>query len=452
MALPETIPVVLPGALDTQRLDKLKTEFTKNFKKEVECGIRAPGRINLIGEHIDYSGFGVLPMAIDKDIIMVISFETADSFEIDLRNTDPKFKNEIIKSLEIDDSKLTWTNYFKAGLRGLFDQVGIPKGKINVLVDSNLPSGAGLSSSSALVVCSIFFAQLCWRLYSKSSNTAYTSPTVNKLVQYAIKSEQFVGVKAGGMDQAISTYGQLNSACYVEFVPELKATPAKLEFMEIGDPCFVVAHSNVRADKHITAPFQYNLRVVETRVAAHLLGAETLKDFFDKVNGSFEKCVNDINVLSKEGYTLQQTYSLLNITPSQFKSKFHPDFEIKCDKLELYKRALHVFKEAERVILAQQSKTIEEMGAFMKASQNSCRDLFDCSCPEINQLCALSKSYGSRLTGAGWGGCTIHLIKKHELPQLLESIKPCYKGANMDELVFVTVPSMGACYIDFKKQ
>ena len=442
------VPVVRPNDLEIKRLNKLKSQFKEEFNQSVMYGIRAPGRINLIGEHIDYSGFGVLPMAIDKDIIMLINYQPSECFEIEFRNTDFKFKPQVVVDLNINASELSWINYVKAGLRGLLDRVGLPLGKVNVLVDSNLPSGAGLSSSSALVMCSILFADLFCKLYANNSKFIYNAPSLNELVQYAIKSEQFVGVKQGGMDQAISTYGKVNSACYVEFTPELKATPVELEFMSVGDPCFVVAHSNVRADKHVTAPIHYNLRVVETRVCAYLLGVTNLKEYYDNVGG-FEQCLNDISIFPKDGYTLEQVYALLNMTPAQFKATFHPDFDIKCTTLALYKRALHVFQEAQRVLLAEKAKTIEEFGGLMNASQQSCRDLFDCSCDEINRLCDLAKSKGSRLTGAGWGGCTIHLIYKHELNDFLESIRPCYEGANMDELVFVTVPSMGACLIDF---
>ena len=443
------IPVVLPSDLDLFRISELESKFKIEFGKSAEDGIRAPGRVNLIGEHIDYMDFGVLPMAIDKDIIMIMTYEPSSLFEIDFRNTDSKFKQQLVNNLDINSKELNWINYVKSGLRGLFDEIGSPKGKVCVLVDSTLPSGAGLSSSSALVICSIFFAYKMWSLYSKHFKIEFNAPSVNKLVQLAIKAERFVGVKAGGMDHSISTYGQKNFACFVEFSPQLKANPVKLKFMEKNDPCFVVAHSNVRSDKHITAPIHYNLRVVELRVACHFLGCLTLKEHFNK-SGNFDTCRKDLEILNKDGYTMSTLLELFKMTSNDFKANFHPDFDIKCDTFHPYSRAMHVFNEAERVLKAINATTTKEMGQLMRESQFSCKELFDCSCPEINQLCSMSNSEGCRLTGAGWGGCTIHLVLGKDLQTFLDSIRPFYSHSNMDELVFVTTPSMGACYIEFK--
>eukprot|EP00834_Sanchytrium_tribonematis_P004607 NODE_237_length_11991_cov_1.642899.p3 type:complete len:459 gc:universal NODE_237_length_11991_cov_1.642899:4840-6216(+) len=455
-----TIPTVFPTDLDPQRIAEIQSKFKQAYNQSPQFGIRAPGRINLIGEHIDYSGFGVLPMAINKDIIMLMSYEYHPSeLNIHFTNTNPQYPPfSISNNFEINQNELNWSNYVKAGIRGLFDHVGVPYGTVHVLVDSNLPSGAGLSSSSALVISSIFFACRVWHLYSKHSNCEFYLPDVYKLIEYAIQSETLVGVKSGGMDQMISTLGQKNHACYIEFSPQLKSTPIQLKFLsrdqnENDQILFVVAHSNVRADKHTTAPMHYNKRVVECKVASDLLGTSNLHEYYQK-HPDINKCLTDINIFCKTGFTTTQMLALLNLTPMQFKMKFHNDFEIQGDELHLYKRALHVFTEADRVLQAQSCATVAEMGELMRKSQESCKDNFECSCPEIDQLIqlAMSSGYsqGSRLTGAGWGGCTLHMVKKGDLSGFMNAIRPFYEGFEMDELVFVVEPSMGACYIDLQ--
>jgi galactokinase len=130
---------------------------------------------------------------------------------------------------------------------------------MKVLIDGTVPTGSGLSSSAAMVVSSLIASLL-------SSNT--TSLSKRKIVELSMISERNVGVNSGGMDQAASIFGEKEKAVFVEFAPELKATPIKFSN---DDFIFVIANSLVNMDKHDTAPENYNLRVVETTLSAEIL-------------------------------------------------------------------------------------------------------------------------------------------------------------------------------------
>lgn len=132
---------------------------------------------------------------------------------------------------------------------------------MQILIDGTVPTGSGLSSSAAMVVSSLISSLL-------STVTVNTLPSKRKIVELAMISERNVGVNSGGMDQAASVFGEKDKAVFVEFAPELKGTTVKFPDEEVA---FVIANSLVNADKHETAPENYNLRVVETTVSAEIL-------------------------------------------------------------------------------------------------------------------------------------------------------------------------------------
>lgn len=132
---------------------------------------------------------------------------------------------------------------------------------MQILIDGTVPTGSGLSSSAAMVVSSLISSLL-------STVTVNTLPSKRKIVELAMISERNVGVNSGGMDQAASVFGEKDKAVFVEFAPELKGTTVKFPDEEVA---FVIANSLINADKHETAPENYNLRVVETTVSAEIL-------------------------------------------------------------------------------------------------------------------------------------------------------------------------------------
>ncbi|KAF2843636.1 galactokinase [Patellaria atrata CBS 101060] len=491
-------------ALQTQqkRLDDLLASFKSIYGRPANFVSRSPGRVNIIGEHIDYSLYEVLPMAVTQDILIAVA-ENPESRNLRVANVySEKFSSREFEvptegEIEIDASSLEWTNYFKAGFRGAskllqrkrnsFVSVGM-----DILVHGNVPSGGGMSSSAAFV-CASTLAVL----------RANGEDAINKkeLVELAIVSERSVGVNSGGMDQSASVFPLRGSAIYVSFKPELSVK--SVQFPETKpELTFVVAQSFVAADKHTTAPVCYNLRVVECTLAAVVLAKisglkralpkdsspleVSLRGFqdiyFEEKDGIADNTTVSVDEFQvqleklvqytqdylpqEEGYTREQISDITGISIDDLKSRFESTFKVHADRFKLRQRALHVFTEALRVnefysLLTSSSPSenlLEHLGELMNETQNSCRDVYDCSCPELDELCTLARragSYGSRLTGAGWGGCSVHLVPKDKVDAVKNAwITKYYRkkwpdisDERLEEAIVVSKPGSGSSII-----
>ena len=213
----------------------------------------APGRVNLIGEHTDYSGLPVLPFALATGCAIVATPLGAGHVEI-ASTTPQRFPAEQLSLADLGTRarRGTWTDYVVAGLR-----LSPPPSGCRLLVTGDLPVAAGLSSSSALVCASAL-------LFAPANADRL------QLAEAAATAEQYVGTHSGGMDQAASLLGAAGHALLLEFRPlrvRRVAVPADL--------AIVVADSGVRAEKGGAAQHAYNERVASCRAAAALLGAPT---------------------------------------------------------------------------------------------------------------------------------------------------------------------------------
>lgn len=452
---------------------------------------RSPGRVNLIGEHIDYSLYEVLPMAIAADVLVGVSYPPHDDHNISIANVNSdKFKSQSLAipregGIEIDASTHEWTNYFKAGLNGAISLMrqqnkNFSPRSMQVLVDGIVPVGGGLSSSAAFV-CASALAVL-WA-------NGIENVSKKELVELAIVSERSVGVNSGGMDQAASVFSIKGDALSVSFFPQLHAEP--IAFPELDPPItFMIAQSFVAADKHVSAPECYNLRVVECTLAAEVMASAlglSIADDASPLNHSLravqtayfnssceaapteqlEKMLSLVSdVLPKtDGYTLHEIASLLSITPSALSERINAKFPIRTSRFMLAQRATHVFSEALRVLefrsLLQSQSPIPgselttRLGALMNESQSSCRDFYECSCPELDQLCKIATrvgAHGSRLTGAGWGGCSVHLVSKGSVDEVIDAwkneyykiLEPGISEERLREAVVVSEPGQGS--------
>ncbi|KAH7139489.1 galactokinase [Dendryphion nanum] len=461
--------------VETKRWENLLVQFKEKYGKQADFVSRSPGRVNIIGEHIDYSLYEVLPMAITADFIMAVAVRPADEKpRIRIANIQSEkfptreFEIPTEGELPIDASEHEWTNYFRSGLRGVAQLLEKKRGKghfvprgMDILCNGTVPSGGGLSSSASFV-CTSALAVLAANGEEKVDK--------KELCELAIVSERAVGVNSGGMDQAASVFSLRGSALYVTFKPKLDFVT--LEFPKT-DPelTFVTAQSFVAADKHVTAPVCYNLRVVECTLAAVFLAKafglkrELPEDssplgvslrgfhdtFYEEKQGvadntktsvaDFEKQLTELIQLAQDylpqedGYSREQISSLLGISEEALNQRFMSKFPVRADKFLLRQRALHVFNEALRVIKFRQllssppedgKDLIKSLGDLMNETQTSCRDIYDCSCPELDELCDLARgagASGSRLTGAGWGGCSVHLVPKDKV----EAVKKAWE-------------------------
>lgn len=481
-----------------QRFTHLLDRFSSLYGKKPQFMARSPGRVNIIGEHVDYSLYEVLPMAIIADVLVAVSpskppRENDEEVKVSISNLNSeKFQSGEFSvpshgDIDIDASTLQWTNYFKAGFRGAVellrkdDPKFFPCG-MQVLVDGTVPAGGGLSSSAAFV-CASALATLRANGQEKVMK--------KELVERAIVSERSVGVNSGGMDQAASVFSIRGDAVSVSFSPQLHAKA--IAFPKTEPPItFMIAQSFVAADKHLTAPENYNLRVVECTLAAEVLakkaGVELTEDasplghslrgfqtaYFEKHNGAKtspeEQLKKMLEITSSllnqpKGYTREDLASTLNKKVSHLEETLMTKFPVRAERFLLHQRAQHVFSEALRVIAFKHllqsppsdlnTSLLPRLGALMTETQESCRDVYECSCPELDQLCDIAReagSYGGRLTGAGWGGCTVHLVPQDKVETVRRAWEEKYyrkrdpgiSKEKLAEAVVVSQPGSGA--------
>ncbi|KAK2032021.1 galactokinase [Colletotrichum zoysiae] len=465
----------------TKRWSSLLSQFQSEYGHAAAVVARSPGRVNIIGEHIDYSLYSVLPMAITADAILAFSVADtpADSGTFTLRVANAQsdkypartFEVPIAGDVPIDAEVHEWSNYFKSGLRGALELLRRKRGDgfrpqgMNILMDGTVPVGGGLSSSAAFVSASALAVMLA----NGEQNIDKT-----ELTELAIVSERAVGVNSGGMDQSASVFSQRGSALFVSFAPSLTARPV---FFPTTNPelTFLIAQSFVTSNKQVTGPIHYNLRVVECSMAGAYLNAAlnppgtalakdasplgiSLHGFHDAYFAHGKRPQADgasgeeaaeaqlrelVDVTSKtltkpEGYTRDEIAGALGVSVAELEAIFMSKLSVRAERFKLRQRALHVFEEALRVL--QFMKVLEReappspaadtaaynarLGGILNATQDSCRDLYECSAPEIDELCRIALdngSYGSRLTGAGWGGCTVHMVPADKVAAVREA-------------------------------
>ena len=432
---------------DPARYAQIRAAFVAKFSSEPDFFCRAPGRVNLIGEHVDYCGFPVLPMAIEQDIVIAVRVIKGDK-ELVISNTDAAFPDHIRRSTDLAISEVKWWSYVMAGYRGVSERVNSIMPGVKLLVDGAVPKAAGLSSSSALVCCSaLATATLLDLTLSKS-----------ELAELCARSERHVLTQGGGMDQAISFLGTRGRAQLINFNP-LKCDPVTLP----QGVAFVIANTMVNKWKADNS--DYNNRVADCRLAAKLIALKAGKDW---------RSVKTLhNVMTILGLNPTQLKALVNthidITPytkEQLLSVFEIDEEefkeiiVGADSVEflLYNRAAHVCSEAERVDrfyeLCTSTQDVAELGALMNGSHYSLRDLFDVSIDELEELTTLCReqgALGSRLTGAGFGGCTVSMVECGKVEGFMKGVYEGYfakrgvKEVDVGQYLFSSLPGQGAC-------
>ena len=478
-----------------RRWRNLLSTFKERHGQKPDFVARSPGRVNIIGEHVDYSLFNVLPAAVTVDVLIAVRVvKDSDEPSIKVGNVnDQKYPSSTISippdsEVHIDKKKHEWSNYFKAGLGGALrflkkQQEGSFRPRsMEILVDGNVPAGGGLSSSAAFV-CASALAVMKANAHDVSKQD---------LLDLAIVSEREVGVFSGGMDQAASIFSEKGFLLYCRFFPNFSEehVPVPPSDPEIT---FLVAQSFVTSDKAVTAPKHYNLRVVEVTLAAVVLAklhdavlnpdqsslGFSLRNFqqeFMKKDGReddpLDKQVDEMirttkSSLTEEKYSREDIAKILGISVESLEEHYMSKFPVQADHFLLRQRALHVFEEARRVlsfkdILSHTDKldetTLRQLGGLMNQTQDSCRDMYECSCPELDDICAIARkagAYGSRLTGAGWGGCSVHMVPQSKVEAVTQALKeeyyyekfPDISEEKLKEALVISKPSQGSSII-----
>ncbi|GFR73068.1 N-acetylgalactosamine kinase [Elysia marginata] len=232
----------------------LKEKFQQTFGAEPEFFARAPGRVNLIGEHIDYCGYSVLPMAIEQDIVMAVSpDETGKLTFVNMDSHYKEFQGDVMQ-ISITKDAPAWYKYMLCGVLGVKENFcSLVINGFKAVVSGTIPPSAGLSSSSALVCCAAM-AMLRSNSWPMSKE---------KLCEVCARCEHYIGTEGGGMDQAISLTANAGQAKHIEFNP-LRTTDVQLP----QDIEFIVSNSLAEMNKAAT-PY-YNIRVVECRIATQV--------------------------------------------------------------------------------------------------------------------------------------------------------------------------------------
>lgn len=353
------------------RLSTLRQRFEQVFDSSAE-EIRiffAPGRVNLIGEHTDFTGGYVLPAALTYGTWAAVRLRKDRKFCL----TSTSFDERVEFDADWMDHRQEegWANYPKGVIRE-FDKLGLRLSGCDMLFDGNIPKGAGLSSSASIeMVTAIAFEQL-----------ETLDLSLLKLTQLAQRAEnQFVGVNCGIMDQFASGMGKAGHAVLLKC--------DSLAFRNIplflGDYQLVLTNSN--KPRSLTQS-KYNQRRQECEE-----GEKAILKYLPSVS-----CLGDV--------TLEQWESV----PEK---AFSP---------EVYKRLDHVVHENARVLastIALEAGDIETFGKYMVKSHESLRDLFEVTGPELDTLFEEARQargcIGTRMTGAGFGGCTVSLVHKEAI-------------------------------------
>ena len=364
----------------------IRSHFFKHFNYTPMLAVQSPGRINLIGEHIDYNHGFVLPAAIDKyiqvavgkrsdGVIHMVALDLGETIVIPIENLKPHPTQWVNYIIGVVDEVLEKTNYPGDLVQG-FD----------ICIQGNIPSGAGLSSSAA-VECAVLFAL----------NELYgLQLTKMEMALMAQKAEHhFAGVKCGLMDMFASLHGQKNKAILLDCA-SLAYTYYPLALNEYS---IILFDTQI---KHALASSEYNTRRLECEAGIKMIQEKypSIKTFRDLSIEQVEECLafnnNSINA-------------------------------------KIYQRCKYVVEEMERVQLAVKDLAAGDMEAFGKkmfSTHEGLSKLYEVSCPELDFLVEAVKQnenvIGARMMGGGFGGCTINIIKKSAVDAISKEIAANY--------------------------
>ena len=356
-------------------VDNAVAAYQSRFGTDPTAAAIAPGRVEIMGNHTDYNGGFVLPAALDK-ITAVVGAATGDD-KITLYAAD--FRRSA--SFDAKELKADPHNSWAAYVLGVVDQLqreGVKIGGFQAVIHSDVPGGAGLSSSAALEVAAALFLQ---QLFPYDRNPMQ----IARLCQLA--ENEFVGVPCGILDQFSSVFGIQDGLLFLDCLT-LEHSAVK---MGRDDIAIVICDSHV---KHAHAGGDYTTRRAECMAAAAHFGKQLLRE----------------------------------VTWEEFLAR---EDELPENQR---KRARHILTEDKRVLAmreAAQKGDTEKMGLLLAEGHASCRDLFENSVPEIDLLVELAVQIpgclGAKMTGGGWGGCTVNLVYADAVPEFCKALAANYQ-------------------------
>jgi galactokinase len=368
----------------------ISAEFQKNYGRVPRWIAGAPGRVNVIGEHTDYNDGFVLPMAIELYTIMAGDKRPDGKEIITFRSTSQQHETVVDLSAPMKPASPRWGNYPRGIVAGFLAR-GINPGGLDVLLHSTVPVGSGLSSSAALEVATATLLEAV---------TGKTIDPVEKALLAQKASHDFANVPCGIMDQFISALGREGHLLLLD------CRTLKTELVPMTDTSveLLIINTNVKHDLG-----------AECEEAAKILGTKSLRDAKPEQLEKAKAQLSDV----------------------------------------VYRRARHVIGEIERTLHAAEGirqSNSPTVGQFMYASHYALRDDYEVSCKELDAVVEIAEDigyrggvYGCRMTGGGFGGCCVALVKADAVESISEKIAADYKAeTGIEAAIFSSRPSAGA--------
>ncbi len=357
---------------------KLKNKYLEVFSGDPML-VRAPGRINLIGEHTDYNDGFVLPAAIDREVVFALAENHSDQCRFYAMDLDQAYETRVDY---LQYTPMGWPNYLMGVIRELHKR-GHPVKGFDCVFGSDIPIGAGLSSSAAIE---------CGMAYGLNTLFALGEEKM-ELVRLSQRAENdFVGVNCGIMDQFASVFGRMD---YV----------FRLDCRSLGHQYFPFEMKNT------------SVLLIDTQVKHSLASSE--------YNTRRAECESGVRIIQSE---LPEVRSLRDVTPAVLES-----FRDRMDNTD-YQRCDYVVGEIERVLLAcgdLEKGDIASFGSRMYETHRGLSNKYEVSCDELDYLVDLSVDNdhitGARMMGGGFGGCTINLVKDTPVEKLEQEIGNAYR-------------------------
>tara|TARA_R110002049_G_scaffold2750_2_gene21489 strand:- start:282678 stop:283913 length:1236 start_codon:yes stop_codon:yes gene_type:complete len=383
-------------------VDSTVDHYRKRYRVAPTWVVAAPGRVNLIGEHIDYNDGFVLPMAIERYVVLAAAPAQGPAstfYSVDLNQA-----FEVNVDQQIEPTDVEWSNYIRGVLSG-WKQSQRPCPPVNVVVQSNVPIGGGLSSSAALEVATATLLE---------SVTQQDIDPIEKALLCQQAEHEFAGVPCGIMDQFSSVMCGENALMLLDCRDRTSQSVPLVD----DNVSVLVTNSNV---KHELTGGEYAQRRAQCESALAKIGIDSWRDV----------TLETITSCSDQLTEIEQ------------------------------RRAHHIVTETDRTWNAAQAardSDWDRLGHLMNGSHQSLRDDFEVSCNEVDMLVDIAVQLGpehgvlgSRMTGGGFGGCTVTLIRTDQAAATSQRINDLYlKQSGIEPASFVTRPARGAHRIEFE--
>ncbi|HEY0456814.1 MAG TPA: galactokinase [Verrucomicrobiae bacterium] len=374
--------------------------FTEKFGLRPQWIAAAPGRVNLIGEHTDYNDGFVLPMGIERYTVLAAAANGSRNIQLESLNNCGSANINLAQPLT--RAKPAWTNYIRGVLDGFIKRGQTIPG-LNVLIESTVPIGGGLSSSAALEVSTATLLEAV---------TGYRMEPVDKALLAQKAEHEFAGVPCGIMDQFTSVMATQDHLLLLD------CRSRKTELVPLNDPAITILIINTNVRHELTGG-EYAERRAQCEQAANILEAPSLRSAnMDQLLAARSKMENVI-----------------------------------------FRRARHVITEIARTLDAAReirSRNWRKAGELMYASHASLRDDFEVSCAELDLTveiaCKLGETggvYGCRMTGGGFGGCAVALVKSSAVEKISQEISRAYFAkTKIEASIFSSRPGQGATLLN----